>query len=205
LAWSSIPSPSFSATCLDQIVANARRNNEHHHVSGMMLFTGARFERPFGDRSWIAGVVIAVLAISGTVAIVAAITPSIASVGAEGGTIVRALSSPPLRREPAPDPDANTGKPTNLRGRTPCAECGVVTSIRRIGRPVISAGQNASRAGDRAAAGSATSGDVPAGARYEVTVRFRDGTAAIFVEDMPRSLPPGGRVIVIGRSGHPAD
>jgi hypothetical protein len=54
-------------------------------------------------------------------------------------------------------------------------------------------------------AGSAMTGDVPAGARYEVTVRFRDGTTATFVEDLPRSLPIGGRVIVIGRSGVPFD
>ena len=169
---------------------------------------GARFERPFGDRSWIAGVTIAVLAIGGTIAIVVAIPPSIASMGDEGGKIVRAASSP-LPREPARDPDADAGKPTNLRGRSPCAGCGVVTSTRRIERSVESDGQDASRADERAGdgngAGSATSGGVPAGARYEITVRFRDGTTAIFVEDLPRSLPPGGRVIVIGRSSVPVD
>lgn len=169
---------------------------------------GARFGQPFGDRPWIAGVAIAVLAIGGTIAIVVAIPPSSASVGDEGGKIVRAASSP-LPQEPARDPDADAGKPTNLRGRSPCAECGVVTSTRRIERAVESDGQDASRADDRAGdgnrAGSATSGGVPAGARYEITVRFRDGTTAIFVEDLPRSLPPGGRVMVIGRSGRPAD
>jgi hypothetical protein len=169
---------------------------------------GAPFGRPWGDRSWITVVAIAVLAIGGTIAIVVAIPPSIASVGDEGGKIVRAASSPPPR-EPARDPDADAGKPTNLRGRSPCAGCGVVTSTRRIERSVESDGQDASRADERAGdgngAGSATSGGVPAGARYEITVRFRDGTTATFVEDLPRSLPPGGRVIVIGRSGHPAD
>ncbi len=49
------------------------------------------------------------------------------------------------------------------------------------------------------------SGDAAAGARYEVTVRCRDGTTATFVEDLPRSLPLGGRVIVIGRSDVPVD
>ena len=169
---------------------------------------GARFERTFGDRSWIAGVTIAVLAIGGAIATVVAIPPSIASMGDEGGKIARATSSP-LPREPARDPDADAGKPTNLRGRSPCAGCGVVTSTRRIERSVESDGQDASRTDERArdgnGAGSATSGGVPAGARYEITVRFRDGTTATFVEDLPRSLPPGGRVIVIGRSGHPAD
>ena len=170
---------------------------------------GAPFGRPWGDRSWITVVAIAVLAIGGTSAIVVAIPPSIASVGDEGGKVVRAVSSPTLLQEPARDPEADAGKPTNLRSRSPCAECGVVTSTRRIERSVESDGQDASRADDRAGdgngAGSATSGDVPAGARYEVTVRFRDGTTTTFVEDLPRSLPPGGRVIVIGRSDRPAD
>ena len=43
LAWSSIASPSLSAAGLDEIVASARRSNERHHISGMMLFTGAHF------------------------------------------------------------------------------------------------------------------------------------------------------------------
>ena len=170
---------------------------------------GAPFGRPCGDRSWITVVAIAVLAIGGIIAIVVAIPPSIASVGDEGGKVVRAAPSPPLPQAPARDADADAAKPTNLRGRSPCAECGVVTSTRRIEHPVESDGQDASRTDDRAGvgngAGSATSGGVPAGARYEITVRLRDGTTALFVEDLPRSLPPGGRVIVIGRSGHPAD
>jgi|APFre7841882724_1041349.scaffolds.fasta_scaffold68395_2 hypothetical protein len=173
------------------------------------MVVGARFERPFGGPSWIAGVAIATLAISSTIAIGLAIPPSIASVGDDGGKIVRAVSSPPLPEEPARGHDADTGKPTNLGGRAPCAECGVATSIRRIERSGGSDGQDASRTDDRAGdgngTGSAMTGDVPAGARYEVTVRFRDGTTATFVEDLPRSLPLGGRVIVIGRSGVPVD
>jgi Sensors of blue-light using FAD len=43
LAWSSVPSRSFSAAHLDEIVAPSRRNNERHHISGMLLFTGADF------------------------------------------------------------------------------------------------------------------------------------------------------------------
>ena len=52
LAWSSIPSPSFSASGFDEIVANARRNNERHHVSGMMLFTGAHFLGVLEGAEW---------------------------------------------------------------------------------------------------------------------------------------------------------
>jgi len=169
----------------------------------------ARIERRLGDTSWIAGIAIAGVAISGAIAIVLATPPSIASVGDESGKIVRAVLSPPLPRDSGREADADAGKPTNLRNRAQCAECGVVTSVRRIARSVGSGGQDASRAGDRAGegngAGSATSGEAPAGARYEVTVRFRDGTTARIVEDLPRSLPLGGRVIVIGRSGVPVD
>jgi hypothetical protein len=43
LAWSSVPSSSFSARCLNDIVAPSRRNNERNHISGMLLFTGAHF------------------------------------------------------------------------------------------------------------------------------------------------------------------
>lgn len=43
LAWSSVPSPSFSAARLNEIIAPARRNNERNHISGMLLFTGAHF------------------------------------------------------------------------------------------------------------------------------------------------------------------
>jgi hypothetical protein len=179
-------------------------------IDGGTIVIGARFERPVGSTSWLAGVAIAVLAISGTMAIVLAIPPSIASVGDEGGKIVRAVLSPPLAREPARDHDADPGKPSKLRSRAPCAECGFVTSLRRVERAAGSDGQDASRAGDRARdvvndAGGAMSGDAAAGARYEVTVRFRDGTTATFVEDLPRSLPLGGRVIVIGRSDVPVD
>jgi hypothetical protein len=43
LAWTSIPSPSFSAARLNEVIASSRRNNERNHVSGMLLFTGANF------------------------------------------------------------------------------------------------------------------------------------------------------------------
>lgn len=43
LAWSSVPSPSFSAARLNQIIAPSRRNNERHGISGMLLFTGVHF------------------------------------------------------------------------------------------------------------------------------------------------------------------
>ena len=56
LAWSSIPSPSFSPARLNEIIAPSRRNNARDQISGMLLFTGAHFlamlegeERNLGD------------------------------------------------------------------------------------------------------------------------------------------------------------
>lgn len=43
LAWSSVPSASFLPERLHELVACARRNNERHHVSGVLLFTGVHF------------------------------------------------------------------------------------------------------------------------------------------------------------------
>lgn len=43
LAWSSVPSPTFSAARLNEIIAPSRRHNERNHISGMLIFTGAQF------------------------------------------------------------------------------------------------------------------------------------------------------------------
>lgn len=43
LAWSSLPSPSFSAARLRAAAALWRFNNERHHLSGMLVFTGVHF------------------------------------------------------------------------------------------------------------------------------------------------------------------
>ena len=43
LAWSSVPSPMFSAARLNEIIAPSRRHNERNHISGMLIFTGAQF------------------------------------------------------------------------------------------------------------------------------------------------------------------
>lgn len=43
IAWSSNMAPSFSSARLNEIIALSRRNNEHHHVSGMLVFTGSHF------------------------------------------------------------------------------------------------------------------------------------------------------------------
>jgi len=43
IAWSSALAPSFSAARLNEIIAPARLNNERHHLSGMLVFTGSHF------------------------------------------------------------------------------------------------------------------------------------------------------------------
>ena len=43
IAWSSVPSSTFSAARLGEIVAPARWNNECNRVSGMLLYTGVHF------------------------------------------------------------------------------------------------------------------------------------------------------------------
>jgi hypothetical protein len=52
LAWSSVPSQSFSAARLNEIVALSRRNNERNHLSGMLLFTGAHFLAILEGHEW---------------------------------------------------------------------------------------------------------------------------------------------------------
>jgi hypothetical protein len=56
LAWSSVPSPSFSAAHLNQIIAPSRRNNERNHISGMLLFTGAHFLAVLEGEEWNLGI-----------------------------------------------------------------------------------------------------------------------------------------------------
>lgn len=43
LIWSSVPSTVFSITHLVEVTTLSRRYNERHHISGMLLFTGAHF------------------------------------------------------------------------------------------------------------------------------------------------------------------
>ena len=43
IAWSSLPSSSFSAARLGEIVAPSRWNNKCNDVSGMLLYTGVHF------------------------------------------------------------------------------------------------------------------------------------------------------------------
>jgi hypothetical protein len=52
LAWSSIPSSSFSATRLNEIIAPSRRYNDRNHISGRLLFTGTHFLGILEGQEW---------------------------------------------------------------------------------------------------------------------------------------------------------
>jgi hypothetical protein len=52
LAWSSVPSPSFSATRLNEIIAPSRRYNERNHISGRLLFTETHFLGVLEAQEW---------------------------------------------------------------------------------------------------------------------------------------------------------
>ena len=52
LAWSSVPSPSFSATRLNEIIASSRRYNDRNHISGRLLFTGTHFLGILEGQEW---------------------------------------------------------------------------------------------------------------------------------------------------------
>jgi len=169
------------------------------------------FTRPANASMWIAGVVVVVLATSGIVAIARSIPASYAGLPDEGTWSNQGDA-------PSGSGDAHaTAPPTNLaadraginRGnRAFCPECGVIESIRQIERP--GAYGRPDTANVKFAAGvssgvsdSALPTTAPVEKRFEMTVRFRDGSTTVFNEASPRTWRSGGRVIVIGGSNAP--
>jgi hypothetical protein len=104
----------------------------------------------------------------------------------------------------AKDPQAQlegTGAAVDRRTRAWCPECGVVESIRQIGRSGDVGGRD--RVDVKAVgrvSGNGVAADAMTGKIYEMTVRFRDGSTAVFNEASPRTWRLGSRVIVIGGS-----
>ena len=77
-----------------------------------------------------------------------------------------------------------------------CPGCGVVESVREVAPgDEADTERRAARSTNRARSAPATN-DQPSG-RYEVTVRFRDGTTTMFDAAQPRAWRPGSRVNVI--------
>jgi hypothetical protein len=71
----------------------------------------------------------------------------------------------------------------NGRNRPRCPECGVIAAIRQIGP-----------------SHGAIAANAVTGMRYEITIRFRDGSTTVFNEASFRNWRAGDRVIVIGGS-----
>lgn len=147
---------------------------------------------------WIAGVSAALLAASGVVAIVRPIATSYAGIPDENrAALPLPAASPDWQAEPA-----GALATISRRSLASCSECGVVQSMR-----VIEHSEFGDRQGPLGAeiAGQISGGAVaPAGLpgkRYEITIRYRDGSAAVFNEARPRTWRLGARVIVIGREG----
>jgi hypothetical protein len=94
------------------------------------------------------------------------------------------------------------------RNRSSCPECGVVESIRQLGRSggsdamgaanaVVDRGRLGSEAGGAVATHAATGPD------YEIRVRFRDGSSTAITQASPQGWRLGSQVIVVSRSPTP--
>lgn len=168
----------------------------------------ARFGRPFRDPIWITGAAIVALTESGAFAIVLAIPSSVASREAGGRAAAREVSIVSAGAGDAQGQEARIAVAaapgaTNRLRRKPCSECAVVVSIRRVDRLVpVDGNHNVGVATVRAVDAGAVANAVPvateSGESYEVTVRFRDGSTAIFIEERLPNVRPGRRVVVIG-------
>jgi hypothetical protein len=95
-----------------------------------------------------------------------------------------------------PEPASPTA---DVRKRSRCPECGTIESMRRI--DLAAAAGPPDRDARRTAgvdSGGASAGEAAARVAYELTVRLRDGTTAVFNEATPRAWRRGDRVMVIG-------
>jgi hypothetical protein len=89
-----------------------------------------------------------------------------------------AESSPmPAQPSSATADRASAGVASDTLTRTPCAECGVIESLREI-----------DTRGEQAAESTKS---------YEFTIRFRDGSRRVYTEATPRAWRSGTRVMVI--------
>jgi hypothetical protein len=163
-------------------------------------------ERPARVPMWIAGISIFLLAASGIVAIARSMPPSFASIPGEGPPSEHGRALSAFRDPQATGPQtklAATRATINGRTRTRCPECGIIESVAQIERSRESRREdtaNVKVAGvvSGGSSASAIAAHAVPGKRYEITVRFRDGSTTVFNEATPRTWPPGGRVIVIG-------
>ena len=160
----------------------------------------SQFKRRSRTPAWIGGISLSLLVAAGVVAIARSAPVSVASAadvraGHEHGATPETLAGAGLGDSQA--------QPTgiNRRTRASCSECGVVESIRQV---ELSGDTGRLDAIDVKLARHVSGGKIVPGVilpkRYEVTVRFRDGSTTVLDRAGPHALRLGDRVIVIGRS-----
>jgi len=153
---------------------------------------------------WIAGISVCLLAASGVVASFRSIPTSYAGIPANGTASEHAApadAAADARTEDPQSPLAGTPPTINRRSRASCSECGVVASIREIERPEGLGRQDPLdvKVAAHVAGGAIVTGPTTR-KRYEITVRFRDGSTMVFNEAGPRTWRLDARVIMVGRS-----
>jgi hypothetical protein len=140
---------------------------------------------------WIAGGSICLLLASGMVAIARLIPASYADV--------------PQTTAVAKQQNVLSQVTLDRGHRKACQDCGVIESMRQRESVGDTSRQealeaNAGRGAPSGSSAGAGATNVVAAKSYEFTVRFRDGSTAIFTETGPRVWRLGSRVMVIGRS-----
>jgi hypothetical protein len=151
------------------------------------------FKPPIRLSLCIGGISICLLLASGVVAIARLIPTSYANVPEAGA---------PSKQQHAPAQVA-----IDRHHWATCPQCGVIESMRQSDGSGDSSRQGAIDAkailGSSGGASGGANAASATGKRYEFTVRFRDGSTAIFTETGPRVWRLGSRVMVIGRSQTP--
>jgi hypothetical protein len=163
-----------------------------------------RPDRPVRVPVWIAGISLCLVTALGTLPIVRSIPVSYASIP-DGRVASMDEAEPGGHRDARADrseADGASAHPaTHPRYRARCPECGVVESMREIGRSGDRIGQAAvDLDSTRRTCGSAFGADAATERCFEITVRFRDGSRTVFREASPRAWRAGNRVMVIGRA-----
>lgn len=153
-----------------------------------------RLKLPSRPPMWLVAVSFCSLSAWGSLAILRSIPASYANIPAEGAVSGRAALSNAGADAHDNDTQSHLAVAPPTSKRVTCSACGVVASIREIARPEVVGRQDVKLA-QRVSGASAVGGK-----SYEITVRFRDGSTAVFNEAGTRTWRIGSRVILIGPS-----
>lgn len=157
-----------------------------------------RLKLPARPPIWLIAVCFCSLAVWGSVAILRSIPASYANIPAERAVSGRAALSNAGADAHDNDTQSQLAVAPPTSKRVTCSACGVVASIREIARPEVAGRQDVKLA--RRVSGGAIVASAVGGKSYEITVRFRDGSTALFNEAGTRTWRIGSRVILIGPS-----